>query len=311
MARSCILLAVAALVLQVLLCVADEVVSTRTPDYGTVNTSWVVDQSNATATLALTMAASSLGSLPLGVGRTQLTAVGDVVQLPSTARSACFDHAEIDWNPVGHNPTHGSDGYGVPHFDMHFFTVSPTQRDSIQYSGASGLGGNNSEGVLAPFLARPPEELMPGDMVLDPASSVPRQGIHWVEAAEMDAIYGPSRHGNPFGHWSGLSFMVGTFAGNITFLEVMVSLDYLLEMAQQVRAMAAGSQLVVEGQVPQPRGGPAAVVKQWGRPGAWPASYFVSFQSAPIGNTTSSYTFGWRFATSPPSAVGTNTSTLP
>ena len=301
----------AALASQVLLCKADEVVTTRTPDYGVVNAPWVVDgNATPTATLSLTMAASALGSLPLGVGRTQLTAVGDVLQLPKSARAAtCFNHAELDWNPIGHGPTHGTDGYGVPHFDVHFFTLSPAQRDGIQYSEASGPEGNSSEGVLTPFLERPPAELMPAEMVLDPASAVPRQGIHWVTQTEYAAIYGPSQHGNAFGHWSGLSFMVGSYAGNISFLEIMVSLDYLLEMAQKTHAMAAGSQLVVESQVPQPLGGPAAVAKQWGSPDAWPVSYFVSFQSAPPNTTASTYTFGWRFPAPPPGTVHTNTST--
>jgi hypothetical protein len=311
MAQARLLLAVlVALVSQVLLCGADEVVTTRTPNYGVVNASWVVEgNATPTATLALTMASSALGSLPLGVGRTQLTAVADVLQLPSSARApAIFNHAELDFNPIGHGPTHGSDGYGVPHFDVHFFTLSPAARDAIQYAQASGPEGNSSAGVLTPFLERPPTELMPAEMVLDPASAVPRQGIHWVTQAEYAAIYGPSQHGNAFGHWSGLSFMVGSYAGNISFLEVMVSLDYLLEMAQKGHAMAAGSQLVVEGQVPQPPGGAAAVAKQWGSPGAWPVSFFVAFQS--LSNTTAStYTFGWRFPAPPPSEVDTNTST--
>ena len=60
-----------------------------TPDFGAVNVTWAprsddnaTTAASAQSTLALTMAASTLGTLPLGVGRTQLTLLADTVDIP-------------------------------------------------------------------------------------------------------------------------------------------------------------------------------------------------------------------------------------
>jgi hypothetical protein len=72
-----------------------------TPDFGAVNVTWMPPRSDdiattaasAQSTLALTMAASTLGTLPLGVGRTQLTLLADAVDI-SQAR-ACWLGARV------------------------------------------------------------------------------------------------------------------------------------------------------------------------------------------------------------------------
>jgi hypothetical protein len=57
--------------------------SNATPDFGVVNVTWTPGSSgDEGATLVLTMDAAVLGSLPLGVGRTQLTLLADSVELP-------------------------------------------------------------------------------------------------------------------------------------------------------------------------------------------------------------------------------------
>ena len=75
---------------------ADDTLVVRTPDFGVVNMTWtpapaddvVAAARNTTAascggaTLSLSFGASVLGTLPLGVGRTQLTLLSDVVPLP-------------------------------------------------------------------------------------------------------------------------------------------------------------------------------------------------------------------------------------
>lgn len=271
----------------------DTFVANETPDYGEINTSWIVEPGNATASLIMTMPAAVLGSLPLDIGRTQLTAIGDVVELPDRAcLLTAADHVELDWNPIGHGPTDGhGTGYGVAHFDVHLF-LQPWSRDArkdIAYTSAD----SNTSGVETPFLVPPPDALTPADMVLDPTSSVPTQGIHWVNRDEYNAIYSPSKHGTgAFGIWSGFSFMQGSYNGTVTFVEIMVSLDYLLAMAAQ-RSNGSSTRVRVEGLVPQPRGGAAAIKKQWDRAGALPSSFFVEYDGSE--GTRGTYSFGWRF----------------
>jgi hypothetical protein len=112
-ARTCPLLALMALRWLLPLCAlaltrAATLPETRvnpTPDFGAVNVTWAPrSDDNATtassaqqSTLALTMAASTLGTLPLGVGRTQMTLLADAVDIPQArARGWLPAHAGRD-----------------------------------------------------------------------------------------------------------------------------------------------------------------------------------------------------------------------
>ncbi len=104
-------------------------------------------------------------------------------------KATIFDHAEIDFNPLGHPPSDGkSGGYGTPHFDIHFFVrpFDAAGRRRIRLASAYNVtgGATNATAVAAAaaaataeFLAPPPAALLPSesDMVLDPESLVPSQ----------------------------------------------------------------------------------------------------------------------------------------
>ena len=122
-------------------------------------------------------------------------AIADGVPAPQAALAASvFDHAELDFNPMGHAPTNGKDdGYGVPHFDVHFF-LKPWSAEAckdIRLGAAFDAAGaansslaarvaRSAAASTAAFLAEPPPALLPADgaLVLDPESIVPTQGVH-------------------------------------------------------------------------------------------------------------------------------------
>ncbi len=292
--RCALLLAAAVLALAARCLHADDesTVVNDTPDFGRMNATFAAS-ADGSATLTLSLNASVLSTLPLAVGRTQLTVLGDALTLPATTARAVtvFDHAELDWNPRGHDPTDGHGlGYGVPHFDMHLYTrgwnASARERIRFGRATANDSADNAGAGVVAPFLVPPPEDLLPSDeaLILDPASAVPKQGVHWVPASDWQVVYRATQRTGALGNWSGLSYMLGSFDGSVTFLETMVSLDKLLSLAQH------NTSRTDEQDVPQPRGGEDAVREAWGDSAAFPNRYFVSYDAA-----TRSYLFGWRF----------------
>lgn len=126
-----------------------------------------------------------------------------VLELPGEASETPFQHAVIDWQPLGHPPPMV---YTVPHFDVHFYMITPAERAAIV------LGDAN----LAARMVQPPAaEFIPVDYVTG-MSSV-RMGMHWNDPKS------PERNGQPFTH----TFIYGSYAGRFIFSEPMVAKSYL------------------------------------------------------------------------------------
>jgi hypothetical protein len=160
----------------------------------------------------------------------------------------------------------------VAHFDIHFFlkpwTSDERRRISLRAAFNATTGAASADTAAqavvrgaaastAAFLAPPPSALLPADglLVLDPDSIVPSQGAHWVPASDWAAVCRGATHTGLLGAWSGVSYMIGTFDGSVTFAELMVSVDKL-------GALAAGRQSrTEEGDVPQPAGPKEALQK--------------------------------------------------
>ena len=223
-------------------------------------------------TLSLSFNSSVLATLPLATGRTALTAVQEVANLSDAALSnTCFTEWELDWNPIGHEPSagiHSGLGYGVPHFDCHLFWRPWTlqSRQKIKF----GAGGNQSE-----FLAPVNASLLPSPsaLVLDPSSAVPAQGIHYVPIQDWDQVYKAMAKTGDLGFWSGISFMAGSFGGNLTFIEIMVSEDRLIELRADHQTNAR-----LDFPVPPLQGGDDALEGLCGDcPFQWPSSFYVAY----------------------------------
>jgi len=96
--------------------------------------------------------------------------------------------------------------YTVPHFDVHFYTITPAERDAIV------LG--NPE-LAAKMSRQPTPELVPAGYV--PGMSTPGMGQHWRDPSA------PELNGQPFTR----TFLYGSYDGALTFWETMVAKAYL------------------------------------------------------------------------------------
>jgi hypothetical protein len=138
------------------------------------------------------------------------------LQLPAQS-PAPYRFAELDWNPHGHVPP---GVYTVPHFDFHFYMISPAARDAIdpadpQFAAkASNLPGGD---LVPPFY------VVPGPPA---AVAVPHMGVHWsdVRSPELQGLLGNPGGYQPFTK----TFIYGSWDGSFTFLEPMVTREYLL-----------------------------------------------------------------------------------
>ncbi|UOQ80354.1 DUF5602 domain-containing protein [Hymenobacter sp. 5414T-23] len=124
-----------------------------------------------------------------------------LLPLPSQAALTPFNHLSLDWNPHGHEPT---TIYTLPHFDLHFYMISPEERQTI--------APNDPRGEFN----LPAPQYLPANYVPGPGT-VPSMGKHWLDPS------GPEFQGQTFTQ----TFIYGTFDGQVSFLEPMFTLDFL------------------------------------------------------------------------------------
>lgn len=126
------------------------------------------------------------------------------LSLPKEAAIAGYTHIGIDWNPKGHIPP---GVYDAPHFDFHFYLISPEQREKITAVGED----------LARSHRAPAPEYMPEGYILPEGTEVPRMGAHAIDptAPEFNKL--------PFTK----TFIYGFYDGQMVFLEPMVTKAFL------------------------------------------------------------------------------------
>ena len=157
-----------------------------------------------------------------------------------------YRFVEVDWNPQGHGGP-----YTAAHFDFHFYRVPLATRNEIDLA-------NPAFAAKAARLPAP-EEIPAGyvstHVLLDttPAGmTVPRMGLHWVDAASPEL---PPQN-RPFT----TTFIVGSWDGQVIFDEPMVTRDFIL--AQRSGPATAAS-------IPVP------AAKRYAPAGFYPRSYGI------------------------------------
>jgi hypothetical protein len=125
------------------------------------------------------MAANPRLSLPIGV--------------------APYDHIDIGWNPMGH----AGPGYAVPHFDIHFYFITPEEQEAIPFG-------------VAPFMPVPADEVA-SNYLGDP-NRIPMMGVHYGDQLA------PQVTGGPFT----ATFIYGYNDGQMNFVEPMINRATLL-----------------------------------------------------------------------------------
>jgi hypothetical protein len=113
-----------------------------------------------------------------------------------------FNHIVIDWASHGHPPPHV---YDVPHFDFHFYKTTPQFQATV---------------VEGPLMNVPPPSGYLPDTYFDIPGGVPQMGKHWLDATSPELS---RTNPQPFK----TTFVYGTYNGQVTFMEPMVSLAVL------------------------------------------------------------------------------------
>ncbi len=124
-----------------------------------------------------------------------------ILKLPKELEETTFNHIMVDWNPMGHEP---ENVYTTPHFDFHFYMISEAERMNI--------GAEDPKMEIIPDA-----KYLPADYFHIPGG-VPMMGKHWVDKLA------PELASQPFT----TTFLYGSYDGEVTFMEPMITLDYIL-----------------------------------------------------------------------------------
>lgn len=122
-----------------------------------------------------------------------------VIGLPKEAQKTPYDHISFDWNEQGHEPP---GIYDLPHFDVHFYTISLEERSKIPPYSVDPTGFDNAP--PAGHLPRP---------YFNPGGGVPGMGAHWSDPTS------PEFNGAEFTS----TFIYGTYNGQVNFWEPMIT----------------------------------------------------------------------------------------
>jgi hypothetical protein len=137
-----------------------------------------------------------------------------VLDLPEAARQKSgLTHFTMYWEAGGHPPG----AYLTPHFDFHFYAITPAERSAIDCADLS------KPAALPTAYAMPDVQLPPdmAQMTGVPALvglCVPQMGMHAIPASELDSK-------EPFR----ATMVVGYARGKPIFVEPMVAKTMLLE----------------------------------------------------------------------------------
>ena len=171
--------------------------STTAVGAGTARAYVTLDRSGKPTDIGIALSEAALNGLP--AVPTEI-----VVGLPSQASATPYKHAVINWNPTGHPPPMV---YTVPHFDVHFYTITSVERQAITLGDAQ---------LAAKMSRRPAAEFIPTGYVADPGG-VPGMGVHWSDPTS------PEFNGQPFTR----TFIYGSYDGAMIFAEPMITKAYL------------------------------------------------------------------------------------
>ena len=209
---------------------------------GTARSFVELDPSGAPTAIGIAMTEGGLVGLPATSSTPSPTALMVSLPLPAEANGTGFDHAELGWNPQGHEP---QQLYGQPHFDAHFYMVSQATQMAIL---------PNDPQFAAKAANFPGADLVPASYVPPPgvpaASAIPQMGVHWT------SMNSPELKGQPFTS----TFIFGSWDGQFIFVEPMVTKAYL-ETHPDMTTI-----------VPQPT--------RWNVPGRYPTTYTVAYDAA-------------------------------
>lgn len=189
--------------------------------------SWLrFDAARKPAAVGVTFTEAALGGLAADATPGLIWMQEFILPLPEH-ESLPFDHIGLNWNPRGHDP---AGVYTVPHFDVHFYTVSEETRRAISARG----------GDLDRIRQAPAAGFLPAHWIFAPDSEEPGMGGHWVDPDAHEL------HGKPFDH----CFIYGTYDGRVIFWEPMITKAFLESKATVSQALDLPERYPVAGYYP-------------------------------------------------------------
>lgn len=215
--------------------------------------SWVrVDDAGKPSAVGITLTEAALSGLPADVTPGLIWMVEYVLALPTDV-ALPFDHIGVNWNPKGHMP---SEIYTVPHFDFHFYTISPAERSRITARGDD----------LDRIRKAPPEGQVPDGYIFAPGAEEPGMGGHWVDTGSHEF------HGHDFTS----TFIYGSYDGEVIFYEPMITKAFLETQPDVVL--------------------PLAVPRAYAEAGYYPTSYAIRYDTGRREYTVALEGMTWREA---------------
>lgn len=141
-----------------------------------------------------------------------------------------YRFVELDWNPGGHEPP---GVYDTPHFDFHFYTVERATRDAIDPESLGEARFVEASTKLPPEPERA-SYFVTASAPGQPASAVPRMGVHWVDSRtpELQGMFGRPESARPFT----TTFIHGSWDGRFIFDEPMVTRAFILSRKSAAEA---------------------------------------------------------------------------
>lgn len=204
------------------------------------------DRSKPTA-LGVALSENAMTGLPMtplpGGG---VSAATLILALPQEARITGFDHAMLDWNPMGHEPEMV---YTLPHFDFHFYTMTEAAQMAIMPTDAE---------YEAKLEKMPEEKYRPAGNVKLPGG-VPMMGAHWADMTSPELQ--PPPNNKTFTQ----TFLYGSYDGHFIFYEPMITKAYI----ESIKT-ASGSAVST----------PIKVATAFETPGYYPTKYSIRWDAA-------------------------------
>ena len=149
------------------------------------------------------------------------------MKIPSKAYKTPFDHIAIGWQANGHVPF---EIYGIPHFDFHFYMITPEERKLIP----------SYEADSAKFKNAPPAEYLPPGYIY-PGGGDEQMGAHWIDPTS------PEFNGETFTE----TFIYGTFDGKVNFIEPMITYDFFVNTSDFTREVPRPAKVQITGYYPK------------------------------------------------------------
>jgi Domain of unknown function (DUF5602) len=173
---------------------------------GTIKTYTTLNDSGQPTEVGVQLTRTALDGLPQNDTTLMLA-------LPDQAATTAFDHVMVNWNPQGHDPVAL---FGKPHFDFHFDMVDMAAMQDINPA---------DQNYAAKAQHAPEAKYVPQDYVVPPGppvaeQAVPGMGVHLVDSSDTALV--------PGAYDFHQIVINGTWDGRYTFVEPMVSRDWLL-----------------------------------------------------------------------------------